>query len=149
MARNAADAPDFTKYAEKPASALQEEFTEWLIDEVYGGESPHTSKAAAAAFEDGVRLATALRMPFQRSEKHQARLEESRGMTVKAAAPKKASKRAAEPDDEDADETPRKSAAKKAIKAARRPAAKEEAPSRPARRPARKRAAAAGDEAPF
>lgn len=140
---------DYTKYADKAPSDLQERFAQWVIDEV-GVE--FKSKAAEEAFREGVRLATILRMPFQRSPENQEILAERRAAVAEAAA-KKTSKgktvkkpKPVVEDDEDIEEeeqpAPKRKAAKKA--SATKVAAEEEAAetSRPSRRPARRRAAA-------
>lgn len=150
MAKDAEAAEvDYTKYAGKAPSDLHVRFTDWIIQEVYEGDSPHNSKAAAAAFAEGVRLATILRMPFQRSPENQEDLAERRAASAEAAAdkkPKKAAKAAkkTKPTAAEAEEEEEQTAPKrKAKKASAKSAAEESTESaRPSRRPARRRAAA-------
>jgi hypothetical protein len=146
----AADGPDYAKYADKPATDLQVRFGEWIQDKV-GIE--FGTKKELEAFNEGVRLATALRMPFQRSDENQSVLEKRRGGEEEEAparpakkATKKARRAAAE------EEAPAKPAKKAAKKAARRAAPASDEPeqsTRPQRRPARRRPAAAAAEASF
>lgn len=56
---------DYTQYAGKEPTATMADFAEWLIEVGAVGEFP--SKAAEAAFRDGVRLGGTLRMDFQGS----------------------------------------------------------------------------------
>lgn len=56
---------DYTVYAGKPATPLMQDFAEWIKQEV-GVDFP--SKAAEAAFDNGVRLGGTLRMEFQKSD---------------------------------------------------------------------------------
>lgn len=149
MAKTATeDELDYTKYLDKEPTDLQARFGEWLLDKVgiqFG------TKKETDAFMEGVRLATALRMPFQRSPENQAaspmvRANRSGGATKSTA--KKSTRAKAQPEEEDV------RPAKSAKKSVRRPATEESAeePTRPARRPARRRAAAATtstEEAPF
>jgi hypothetical protein len=65
---------DYTLYAGKPATATMQDFADWLIQEGAVGEFP--SKAAEAAFRDGVRLGGTLRMDFQKSDFNQERRAE-------------------------------------------------------------------------
>lgn len=78
------DEVDYTTYADKPATDLQERFAEWITDKTE--YDPSAAKTKQAAFEDGVRLSVFLRIPFQKSpENQEARAE-------KAAEPKAAKK---------------------------------------------------------
>ena len=73
---------DYTEYADKPATDLQERFVPWLLDKT--GYNPATAKTKADAFAAGVRLSVYLRIPFQASPENkeatltarQARAEE-------------------------------------------------------------------------
>lgn len=80
----AAESRDFTKYADKPPTDLQTRFSAWILDKTaYEPEDMDS-------FNEGVRLATALRMAFQASPENQETLEERRKEAeAKKAAPKK------------------------------------------------------------
>lgn len=65
---------DYTGYAGKAPTATMVDFADWLIQEGAVGEFP--SKAAEAAFRDGVRLGGTLRMEFQKSDFNQERRAE-------------------------------------------------------------------------
>lgn len=77
------DEKDYTEYADKPATDLQERFVPWLLDKT--GYNPATAKTKADAFAAGVRLSVYLRIPFQASPENreatltarQARAEEA------------------------------------------------------------------------
>jgi hypothetical protein len=56
---------DYTQYAGKEATPTMTDFADWLIEVGAAGE--FSSKAAEAAFRDGVRLGGTLRMDFQGS----------------------------------------------------------------------------------
>lgn len=141
------DELDYTKYLDKEPTDLQSRFGDWILDKV-GIE--FGTKKETDAFREGVRLATALRMPFQRSPENQEAspmVRANRSGSTAKAAPKK-STRAKAVEEEDA--RPAKSAKKSVRRAAVEESAEE--PARPARRPARRRAAApaaATGEAPF
>ena len=96
MARRAAATvepeKDYTVYADKPATPLMEDFADWIVDEV-GIE--HASKAAEAAFRNGVRLGGTLRMEFQKSDFCKERREERRAERENEVAEAKAAKKAA------------------------------------------------------
>lgn len=131
------DEYDYTKYADKEPTDLQERFGNWILDKV--GVSFGTKKETDA-FKEGVRLATALRMPFQRSPENQEASPMVRANRTGATSKLKKAEEDARP--------------AKAKKSVRRQATEESAeePSRPARRPARRRANVAkaeGEEAPF
>lgn len=83
---------DYTVYADKPPTPLMVDFAEWIKEEV-GLE--FSSKAAEAAFDNGVRLGGTLRMEFQRSEFCKTRREERK-------AQKASSNGAAEDEEEEA-----------------------------------------------
>lgn len=151
---------DYTTYLDKAPTDTQARFADWLKEKV--GVAFGTKKEESA-FEEGVRLGTALRMPFQRSPENQESLAERRGgIAVKPEKPaKKTVRRRAEPEEvEEEEEAPRRPAkkaapVKRARKAAPEPEEEEseepEETSRPARRPARRRSGktAATAEAPF
>lgn len=104
---------DFTVWASKAPTDLQKRFGPWLMEKV--GLEFATKKEEAAFFE-GVRLATALRIPFQSSPENQAARAE----------------KAAEPKPEKVEKTAKK-AAKTAAPAAEDPA--ETTPAKPGRKP--------------
>lgn len=62
-------AEDYTTYLTKPATELQERFGEWIRDKT--GYDPAQAKSKAAAFEEGVKFAVFLRIPFQKSAENQ------------------------------------------------------------------------------
>ena len=141
------EAYDYTTYLEKAPTDLQSRFAAWIIEQT---GMQFGTKKEQAAFEEGVRLATALRMHFQRSPENQEVLTTRRaeaGDRELAAAKETA--------------PPRKSAAKKAAAAAPvEPTASDEevvtepaqGTRRPPRRPIQRRAAttaATEEEAPF
>lgn len=68
MARETAEM-DLEVYLTKAATDLQERFADWLKGTV--GYDPSKAKTKDEAFNEGVRLATALRMAFQRSDENQ------------------------------------------------------------------------------
>lgn len=109
-ARAAEAETDFTVWAGKPPTDLQARFGPWLLEKV-GIE--FGTKKETDAFLEGVRLSTALRIPFQASPENQA---------VRAA-------KASEPKPE----KPAKKVAKAAAPAAEAPA--EAAPAKPGRKP--------------
>lgn len=157
--------PDYTYALGKEATSLQRRFADFIIsDEV--GYSPASAKTKEEAFREGVRMAVALRIPFQASttnreataeeretrnaEREQEAAERERARAERAAKPK------AEPEETTTDPVPKKAPAKKAAakKAAPAPAstpATAPAAPRPAARraPARKATAAAATDAPF
>jgi hypothetical protein len=161
---------DLTIYADKEPTDLQERFAVWIPEAT--GYDPATAKTKTEAFEEGVRLATALRMIFQASPENQEALAARRSAVAQAKteqSPNGSGRRGKkvaeveEPQEEPAEEVPatrrgRRGAAtpappEKAAKTARRPEpepAAEEA--RPVRRPARRRGATAPadtSDAPF
>jgi hypothetical protein len=106
-AAKAAEQPDrdWSGYRDKPPTDTQARMADWVIEKT--GLS-FSSKAAEAAFRDGIRLGVALRIPFQASPENQA--VRSNGAAEAAPAPaKKAAKAAA---------APAKKASKKAAAAA-------------------------------
>lgn len=90
-------AEDYTTYLGKPATELQERFGEWIRDKT--GYDPAQAKSKAAAFEEGVKFAVFLRIPFQKSPENQ----DHRAAKLSAPKPEKAPK--AEPA-EQAEATP-------------------------------------------
>jgi len=132
-AKAAESARDFTKYADKEPSDLQKRFAEWIL-EVTGYEPDDMD-----AFNEGVRLATALRMAFQASPENQevlnARREaaEAKRTAVKEPKPKKAkTPKKVEPEaeadeDDDEDEAAETVVKRKPGKRVKRPAAEPEA----------------------
>jgi hypothetical protein len=85
----ATEARDFTKYADKPPTDLQSRFSAWILT-VTGYEPDDMD-----SFNEGVRLATALRMAFQASPENQEALEARREeAAAKKSAPKKAKAKA-------------------------------------------------------
>jgi hypothetical protein len=139
---------DYTRYLDKEPTDLQARFGEWLVDKV--GVKFGTKKEEAA-FLEGVRLATALRMPFQRSPENQEAspmVRANRGTSAKkAAAPKKSTSKAAVAEEVEEDDAPKSTRGKRTVRRT------EEPPAKPARRPARRRAAPSTEEgeqeAPF
>jgi hypothetical protein len=146
MAKAAAeDELDYTKYLDKEPTDLQARFGDWILDKV-GVE--FGTKKETDAFREGVRVATALRMPFQRSPENQEASPMVRAN--RSAASKVQAKKSVRPKQSEEEEGVRP--AKAAKKSVRRSAAADEEPAQPARRPARRRAAAAStstEEAPF
>lgn len=126
-------AKDYTTYAGKAPTDLQGRFADWVIEKV--GLTFATAKEEKQ-FRDGVRLGTALRIPFQASPENQD--VRAQAAVTRAEAPV---------------EKPAKAA--KAVKAAKaaKPAAIEEpvdeavAPATKAKAP--KKAARSGAKAPF
>jgi len=133
---------DYTVYLEKAPTDLQKRFAEWLMDEDIVGYDPSKAKTKQEAFEEGVRLATAMRMVFQASPENRAANEERKAARAdeseeepakpakKAAPAKKAVKKAAAPAEEEEPEeeapAPKKAVAKKAPVKKRRPASDED-----------------------
>lgn len=79
---------DLAVYLEKAATDLQSRFGDWLVEVV--GYEPSKAKTKDEAFREGVRLATALRMPFQRSDENQGVLSERRAEQAEPEKPVKA-----------------------------------------------------------
>jgi hypothetical protein len=87
--------PDYTVYADKEPTDLQSRFGEWVIDKT-GIE--FSTKKEEAAFKEGVRLGTALRMQFQASPENQEVLEARKAaVEERKAAPKPATKKRGRP----------------------------------------------------
>jgi hypothetical protein len=164
-----AEEQDWTSYKDKAPTALQERFVGWITEETT--YNPAAAKTKAEAFAAGVRLATALRMPFQRSPQNQEALEEARAATAerkaaRAAEPAPAKKTAAVPAASKKAAPAKKTTARKAAKAVPEPEPdeveeevvdldQEETTPAPkaarSRRPAKRARASAAqeDEAPF
>jgi hypothetical protein len=92
-----AEEPEYANYKDKEPTDLQARFPDWLIEKV-GLTFP--TKKEEMAFREGVRLSTALRMPFQASDENRAATAARRAArgnsTEEAEAPaKKATGRAA------------------------------------------------------
>lgn len=159
---------DYTKYADKAPTDLQDRLADWIMEKT---GVTFATKKEEVAYREGVRLAVALRMKFQASPENQAAIaerasgrEEEEVQAAKTpAAPRKGSSARTTPPREAAPAKAAKATkATKATKAAPAKAAAAAAPEadeevvaepvkttgrRPARRPAR--AAATTDEAPF
>lgn len=149
---------DLTPYATKAPTSLQRRFAEWIPDAT--GININGFKTKQEAFNEGVRLAVALRMIFQASPENREATAAERAARVEAAgetpvtpsaAPKK-SARAAVTEEAAAPARKATKAAKKAAPAAE--PADEETVSEPVARPrkaARRPAArpSTTDDAPF
>lgn len=142
---------DYKSYLDKEPTVLQERFAGWLQgDEV--GYNPAAAKTKQAAFEEGVRLAVALRMLFQASDFNRAENEKVRAANAaKREAADAAAQAAPAPAAAPAAPAPKPAKAAKAAKATKAaPAAApvaEAAPAAtraPARRAPARRAPAAG-----
>lgn len=133
-------------YLGKEPTDVQARMAEWLTETV--GYEPTKAKTKQEAFEEGVRLAVALRMDFQRSEENQEVLKERRAEAKAAKAKKAAGKKSkkvkdvepVEPDEDvdatDEEEQEEEPAPKRrAKKAAPKKAAKKAAPKKAARKP--------------
>jgi outer membrane biosynthesis protein TonB len=132
---------DFTDYAGKSATALQARFAEWLMGEQVGYD-PAKAKTKSEAFAEGVRLAVALRIPFQASPFNREANAASRAEAAKA----REERAAAEPEEAPkpapvAKKAPAKKAAAKAAPAAAPVETAEETPA-PKAKPAPRRAPA-------
>lgn len=113
--------PDYTPYAHKAPTALQERFPEWLTSKT--GYDPSAAKSKQEAFEAGVRLSVALRMDYQASPENREATEKERAARAAEVAARQAARQQAAP-------------------AAAPAAASEEAPEAPARGRGRRAAAA-------
>lgn len=93
---------DYSAYKHQPPTDLQSRFADWLIEKL---DLEFTSGAAEKGFREGVRLAVALRIPFQASPENQAhraqraaereeREEQEEAPKAKAAKVAKAAKKA-------------------------------------------------------
>lgn len=87
---------DYTVYNEKEPTDLQERFGEWITDKL---ELEFGTKKEQAAFLNGVRLATALRMHFQASPENQEVIAERKAARAEEVEekPKPAAKRGRKP----------------------------------------------------
>ena len=146
--------PDYKRPLGKAPTSLQARFAEWLMgDEV--GYSPASAKTKQEAFEEGVRLAVALRIPFQASDFNREATAVEREAKAAERIEREAAKEAAaaaEPQEAPAPKTApaKKAAAKKAAPAKAAAPAPAPAKAAPARRaPARRAAPAATAAAPF
>lgn len=80
---------DYEAYKTKAPTDLQERFVPWLTDKV--GIDPNSDfKSKAHAFAEGVRLAVALRIPFQASDENRAATEQARANREQARAQRQA-----------------------------------------------------------
>lgn len=134
-------------YKDKTPTDLQTRFADWLISKL--GLEFANSKVEAG-FREGVRLGTALRIPFQASDENQSAREDARAEREEAAAERKASKAPkTEPETKPAKAT---KAAKKAAPAPAEPDEEDEgdtavAAAKPAKGP--RKAARTGAKSPF
>jgi len=111
---------DFEEYRTKGPTSLQRRFAVWIAENC---EVEFGTKKEEAAFREGVRLAVALRIPFQRSpenreatqEEREQRISESPRAVANDESETKPRRRKAAP----AEETP-EPAEEKAVKAAPR-----------------------------
>ena len=133
MAKETAEM-DLEVYLTKEPTDLQERFADWLKGAV--GYDPTKAKTKDEAFSEGVRLATALRMAFQRSDENQEVLNARREAAETAEA-----KPATKATTSDGKAKVNSKTAKKAAAAAVVEEEPEE-PARPARRTSKKAAAA-------
>lgn len=148
MAKDTA-APDYTEYVGKDATEMQTRMIEWLQSDEVGADAS-AAKNKQEAFELGVRLGIALRIPFQKSDFNQAaRTEAAEAREAKLtekATSKKATKKAkevvAEVEEDDEEETEEE--APKPAKKAGKKAATKKAPAKKAG--GKKAAAPAADE---
>ena len=101
--------PDLSAYLEKEPTDLQARFAEWLKDEEIVGYDPSKAKNKEEAFNEGVRLAVALRMTFQASPENREANASRKTSKGEDEAPKGKKARAS-----DEDEAPKKSKKQKA-----------------------------------
>lgn len=110
---------DFTVWATKPATDLQKRFGPWILDKV-GIE--FGTKKELDAFLEGVRLSTALRIPFQASPENQAaraeKAAEEKPVKATKAAASKLTKATTSAAVEEPTPAPAKAAGRKAAKKA-------------------------------
>lgn len=114
-AKAAAADTDFTVWATKPATDLQKRFGPWILDKV-GIE--FGTKKELDAFLEGVRLSTALRIPFQASPENQAARAEKAAEEKPVKATKAAAAKASAAVEEPAEAKPAAKAGRKAAKKA-------------------------------
>lgn len=140
-------------YLGKEPTDLQARFATWLTDTV--GYDASKAKTKQEAFEEGVRLATATRMVFQRSDENQEVLTERRSeieaekaekvnktkKRVNGKAKPKAEAETDEEEEEEEEEQPKRRATAKKATPAKKAAAKKAAPKKRATK-----AAASEDE---
>lgn len=151
---------DPTIYLDKGPTTLQARFATWIQEEV--GYNPNAAKTKLAAFEEGVRIATATRMVFQASDYNRAETAKERAAREAAAeaaaaaaeeVPAKPAKASKASKAAPAKAAPAKAAPKKAAPAATEETDEQDttpAPVKPARRPARRAAGTKpAAEAPF
>jgi hypothetical protein len=70
MPRPDSTAMDLPSYANKPITALQKSFADWVIEKT--GYDPQNAKTKRDAYYDGIRLGAQLRMAHQASPENQA-----------------------------------------------------------------------------
>lgn len=157
MAKKYSD-EEILAYKTKAATPVQERYADWLKEKL---QLEFASPKAEAAFDEAVRISTALRMIFQASDENQEARAEARSEREEAAAAKPKGKpgKKAKPAAEDEDEPEAKPAkaakpAKKAAAAKAKPADNEdeadEAVAVPTKKTGPKKASArSGAAAPF
>lgn len=84
---------DYTEYVGKPSTEMQARMIEWLQSDEVGADAT-ACKNKQEAFELGVRLGIALRIPFQKSDFNQAARGEAAEAREAALVEKKTSKAA-------------------------------------------------------
>jgi len=136
------DDVDYSGYSGKEPTKLQADFADWLVEKL---ELNFATKKEEAAWREGVRLAVALRIPFQKSPENQAeraRMEAERADRPVAEKAPKAAKVV-----EEAPAKPAKRSKKAALPEPEEDAAEETVAVAKASKP--KRAARTGAKAPF
>jgi len=133
--------PDYAVYSNRTPTSLQRRFGDWLIDKL---EVEFKSKVAEESFREGVRLAVALRIPFQASPENREdtarerqELAEHRAAMAEERTERTAQRKQRPEPEPEADETVKRSrpVQKKGVEAAANTAS--EAPARGGRRRAR------------
>jgi len=71
---------DLEAYLTKPPTDLQDRFADWIMEQV--GYDPSGAKTKEAAFREGVRIATAIRIVFQASPENKAATKAKRQAAV-------------------------------------------------------------------
>lgn len=138
---------DLSVYKDKVATPMQERFADWIVEQV---GVTFATKAAEAAFYDGVRLAKALIMRYQASDaSKEASAELKAEREERRAAAEAAAVAAAEATEAPAEEAKPAKATKAAKAAAPAAAAAAPAKAAPATRGRRGAAATPKVDAPF
>lgn len=148
MARDEAESPaerDLTAYKDKPATAQQEAFADWLLEEV--GVEFGTAKETAA-FREGVRLAKALIMTYQKSPASKEVREALRAQRAEEAEARAAARAEREAEKPEPAAKPAKATKTAAAAKSTGPAAKKTTSAPPAKR-TRRAATPTAEEAPF